>query len=121
MKCTSSFAIGIALALCGVSVAAPAYAAQEVGQAERKYAFSDAARPALAELQKAMQGTDAAAFQAALATAQAAAQTSADTYVIEQFPPNQELTTSDEDGEPAPNAAMIPQRGDTPAQPPTPT
>src|SRR3546814_18245225 len=76
MKFTSIFAIGIALALGGVSVAAPAYAAQEEGQAERKYAFSDAARPALAELQKAMQGTDAAAFQAALAKAQAAAQTS---------------------------------------------
>src|SRR3546814_15648210 len=96
MKFTSIFAIGIALALGGVSVAAPAYAAQEEGQAERKYAFSDAARPALAELQKAMQGTDAAAFQAALAQATDPAQTREHSYVLAQFHPHPPTTPSAE-------------------------
>ena len=120
MKLTSTFALGFALALGGVTVAAaPAFAAQEEAAPERKFNFSDAARPALAELQTAAQGTDAAAFQAALAKAQAAAKTTDDRYVIAQFQLNQAIKTNDEAGKLAAIEAMIQSGGATEAELPT--
>lgn len=120
MKLTSTFALGFALALGGVTVAAaPAFAAQEEAAPERKFNFSDAARPALAELQTAAQGTDAAAFQAALAKAQAAAKTTDDRYVIAQFQLNQAIKTNDEAGKLAAIEAMIQSGGATEAELPS--
>lgn len=120
MKLTSTFALGFALALGGVTVAAaPAFAAQEEAAPERKFNFSDAARPALAELQTAAQGTDAAVFQAALAKAQAAAKTTDDRYVIAQFQLNQAIKTNDEAGKLAAIEAMIQSGGATEAELPS--
>ena len=119
MKFTSTLALGIALALGGVSIAAaPAQAAQEEAK-ERKFNFSEKARPALAELQKAAQAGDQAAFQAALAAAQAAAQNNDDRYVIAQFQLNNAIQANNEDGKLAAIEAMIQSGGATQAELPT--
>ncbi len=120
MKFTSTFALGIALALGGVAIAAaPAQAAQEEAAPERKFNFSEKARPALAELQTAAQAGDAAAFQAALAKAQAAAQNNDDRYVIAQFQLNHAIQTNNEAGKLAAIEAMIQSGGATQAELPT--
>jgi tetratricopeptide (TPR) repeat protein len=120
MKFTSTFALGMALALGGVTVAAaPALAAQEEAQPERKFNFSEEARPALAELSAASQAGDAAAFQAALAKAQAAAQNSDDRYVIAQFQLNHAIQANNEPGKLAAIEAMIQSGGATQAELPT--
>lgn len=119
MKFTSTLALGIALALGGVSIAAaPAQAAQEEAK-ERKFNFSEKARPSLAELQKAAQAGDQAAFQTALAAAQAAAQNNDDRYVIAQFQLNNAIQTNNEDGKLAAIEAMIQSGGATQAELPT--
>lgn len=119
MKFTSTLALGIALAIGGLSVAgAPAHAAQEE-QAERKFNFSDAARPALAELQKASQAGDPAAFDAALAKAQAAAQNNDDRYVIAQFQLNHAIQTNNEAAKLSAIEAMIQSGAATQAELPT--
>lgn len=117
MKSISTFALGVALALGGAAVAVPTAAiAQEEQAPERKFEFSKEARPALGELQKAVESGDAAAFQTALAAAQAAAQNSDDRYVIAQFQLRQAIKTNDDAQKLAAIQALVQSGGATQAE-----
>jgi tetratricopeptide (TPR) repeat protein len=118
MKSTSILALGVALALGGLSAAAPAYAAQEKSEAapERKYKFSKEAQPKLAELQKALNAGDEAAYQAALAAAKAAAQNNDDRYVIGQMQLSHAIKANDDAQKLAAIQALIQSGGATEAE-----
>jgi tetratricopeptide (TPR) repeat protein len=97
MKSISTLAMGVALALGAVSLAAPVQAAaKEAKEAKYKPKFSKEAQPKLAALQKAMAGTDEAAYQAALAAAKAAVQNADDKFVLGQFQLNHAIKANDD-------------------------
>lgn len=116
MKSISTLAVGVALALGAVSLAAPVQAvakdsAKESKASKYKPKFSKEAQPKLAALQKAMDGTDEAAYQAALAAAKAAAQNADDKFVIGQFQLNHAIKVNDEAEKLAAIEAMIQSGG----------
>lgn len=119
MKSTSIFALGIALAFGGVAVAAPAHAAQEKAEKQPERKFSKEARPSLAKLQEALKAGDDAAFQAALAEAQAAAQNADDRYAIAQFQLSHASKTGDDAEKLAAVTALLQSGGATEAEIPT--
>ncbi|MGS1017758.1 hypothetical protein [Allosphingosinicella humi] len=99
MKSISTLAMGVALALGAVSLAAPVQAvAKDSQESKSKYKpkFSKEAQPKLAALQKAMEGADEAAYQAALAAAKAAVQNADDKFVLGQFQLNHAIKTNNE-------------------------
>lgn len=116
MKFTSTFALGAVLTLGAMVVAAPVVAQQAEQEAkapQRKY--SRQAQKPLAALQAASQAEDPAAFQAALAEAQAAAQNSDDRYVIAQFMLNDATKAQDSARQMTALEAMIQSGGATDA------
>ena len=100
MKPISKLALATALAISGTTLAAPAVAqnkaqAQAPEQPQRKFNFTKAAQKPLAELQKAANAGDTAAFPTALAAAQAAAKNTDDRYFIAQMQLTYALRTND--------------------------
>jgi tetratricopeptide (TPR) repeat protein len=118
MKITSTLALAATLATGGALLAGPAVAQKKGQQAaaqqpaagaaqQRKFEFSKEARAALGPLQTAASGTDPAAFQTALAAAQAVAKNADDRYFIAQMQLKFAQATNNEAGKSAAVDAII--------------
>lgn len=98
MKTVSAIALGAALALGGLSVAAPAATQKQEAQQpqQRKFNISKEARPAIVALQEAVTANDTANFQARLSAAQAVAKSADDRYFIGQLQLKHALAVKDD-------------------------
>ena len=122
MKSFSLLAMTVSLAVTGALVATPAEAQRKKKDAApvaapgaRVFNYSKAARPLLANLQKAVVAKDAAAFAAALGPAQAAATTPDDKYTVAQLQYLHAKDTGNVAGQLAATEALIQSGGVLPA------
>lgn len=122
MKTVSTLALSVAL-LFGVPAVAVAQnnkpAAAAPAAPARKFDLSKEARKPLADLQKALDAGDDAAYQTALAASQAAAKTADDRYVIGQFQLRHAIKANDNTQKLAAVNAMVQSGGATAEEMPT--
>jgi Tetratricopeptide repeat. len=118
MKSISTLAMGVALALGAVSLAAPVQAAAKEESKAPKRKYSKEAQPKLGAVQKALGAADEAAYQAAIAEAKAVVQNADDKYVLGQLMLSHAIKVNDDPEKLAAIEMMVNSGGATPDEMP---